>query len=455
MTDFREAEENVAKYLRQHGFENVEVTSPGFPSVDITAEKEGKRFAFQVKNRASTAPNGVLEKFNSEFVDTKESKVYKNVFYISKMGFAKKVYPNIDIGLFHKKLKIGFWIESATGEILYIAGIDEKLDKKLYENIFQTDDEGTEFEGLNWDFQKEILKGLPQIDPPLSLPVRIAICTLKGGVGKTTVSANLAGSFAKKNLDVSLVDCDPRQYSLLRLFSPGALCDDVDEIKIGNNSIACHRSEYWETTVIPQAKASSKNCGDIVIYDCPPKLDEKNTWWKWIFENTDLCLVPVNICPIGLGKAGLDQDKSSIEDFSVISQTIEAIQKVNPEIHILIVENNKMKTKENKNVLSLRGILNKALKKKEGNISLIDPFIRHSEKIYYWGFEKHKLPIDNNSGGQSIPSQDFEILAEYILKYSRILFKKNIKRQQSPNLQNAFSKLEKVNSLKEKLVTTS
>ena len=51
--NFKEAEKSVAEYLREHGFEKVEITPLNFPLIDITAEKNGKRFAFQVKDHAN------------------------------------------------------------------------------------------------------------------------------------------------------------------------------------------------------------------------------------------------------------------------------------------------------------------------------------------------------------------------------------------------------------------
>ena len=58
----------------------------------------------------------------------------------------------------------------------------------------------------------------------LGCPV-VAIMNLKGGVGKTTLSAQLAGTYQAKNKNrVLLIDFDP-QYNLTQLFFPGPAAD--------------------------------------------------------------------------------------------------------------------------------------------------------------------------------------------------------------------------------------
>ena len=309
------------------------------------------------------------------------------------------------------------------------------------------DDERIEYP-LNWAFQEKVISGGIIIDPKVD-KIRIAVCTLKGGVGKTTVSANLAGSFAKKGLDVCVVDCDPEQYSLARLFASHAIEGGVDNVEVqGRGIISCYISKCWEENIIKKkidTKSKDNGTGDIIIYDCPPKLDKVNNCkWNWIFQNADICLIPINICPIGLGKSGLSG--KSLEEYSVIYQTIKTIKEVNPNIHILIVENNKMRASQPLKVRQLRENLNQALKNTgERDVLLAEAFIRHSDKIYYWGFEQHELPIDNYVGGISLPDEDFATLSEEILEYAG----KNV-RNQSPTFQNILSLL-KVHSIKSKM----
>ncbi len=443
MTDnYLQAEKMVAEYLTENGFQKVQIQPINFPNIDLVADKGGKHYGFQVKNWRKKASRTDLQSFNDKFVESSEANSLAKVFYLAKSGFARTAYQSQQIGLYSSKLEFGSWLEEEDEQkILYMAGVDDAKDKKLYEEIFP----GTEYKQLDFDFQEAILRGEGSIIETTEREViRLAVCTLKGGVGKTSVAVNLAGTFAGQGLDVSLVDCDSPQYSLLRLFAPEAIAEDLSSIEIESKKhINVYKGASWKEQVLKTNKEKKPvltGLGDLVIYDCPPRLDEQDRSWEWIFQNADLCILPINICPIGLGKAGLSSSEQNIVEFSVIDQTIQAIRRANPEIEILIVENNKMKTKENKKVEKLRETLNNALQVclKE-KVKLADAFIRHSEKIYYWGFDQ-TLPINNNAGGQCLPKQDFQALSDEI---QEIMKEKNINKrnQYLTNYKEASKKL--------------
>ncbi len=63
-----------------------------------------------------------------------------------------------------------------------------------------------------------------------SLTRVIAVTSGKGGVGKSTVTANLAAAFARRGLNVGIIDADVHGYSIPGLFG---LADDVSPTRIG------------------------------------------------------------------------------------------------------------------------------------------------------------------------------------------------------------------------------
>ncbi|GAB3291688.1 Mrp/NBP35 family ATP-binding protein [Pseudoclavibacter terrae] len=64
-----------------------------------------------------------------------------------------------------------------------------------------------------------------------SLTRVIAVTSGKGGVGKSTVTANLAAAFARRGLSVGLIDADVHGYSIPGLFGLG---DDVSPTRVGD-----------------------------------------------------------------------------------------------------------------------------------------------------------------------------------------------------------------------------
>ena len=68
--------------------------------------------------------------------------------------------------------------------------------------------------------------------------------TCKGGVGKTTVAAHLAGAFALQGYDVILVDLDPDR-NLRKLFIEDQISDD----ETASLYVPAHRKGFIGSTI--------------------------------------------------------------------------------------------------------------------------------------------------------------------------------------------------------------
>lgn len=177
---------------------------------------------------------------------------------------------------------------------------------------------------------------------------RIAICNGKGGVGKTTTTANLGAALARSNKKVLLVDMDPQQ-SLTDFFMVEIEGDDsitlkdiltntkfnptdaIVEIANGLDLLPITEDAAIFADALSKSPSSPfqlKNAiskiletkdYDYVLIDTPPSLS--------IF--VDLCLAAATDVMIPL-KAN-DVDMKATEKFL---NTIEAAKEINPELQV-------------------------------------------------------------------------------------------------------------------------
>ena len=109
--------------------------------------------------------------------------------------------------------------------------------------------------------------------------MKIAVTSLKGGVGKTTISTNLAVCFAQRGYKVCIVDTDSEQESGISWSEqrPDNLAS-VAVVRVG------------EKTLIREVKAMEKNF-DIVLLDGSPQLKELASA---TIAASDLVIIPIS-----------------------------------------------------------------------------------------------------------------------------------------------------------------
>lgn len=348
--------ERLALFLLRLAGWSARIAPSEVRDYNIEISRPGERNAVRVRNQRTRVNLAQIEKF-LKFLHAPKVRSFNQGIYISTSGFTPAVYAYL------REEKI----------------TDLKL-AILRDNALITDCE-------NFDKRAEGSK-----------PTYIGVFTCKGGVGKTTISAHLAGAFAMNGYDVALVDLDPQQ-NLVKLlggevYLPGTRGETGSKITI-------LKGDEWD--------ASQAGSNKIVICDCNPEFDENP---REFIRKFDYCIVPTTLNPLGINK-----------NADVINRTLRAIRSENRSAQLHVLINSLHSDEQNRNRL-LNDVLKASFEEiaaEDPRFSYIDPAdasIRFSKQLLYWGyhlFEGSKPSLAFRSVGRySYPKLDFLKLVDYL-----------------------------------------
>jgi chromosome partitioning protein len=334
----------------------------GTKGYEIELERNGETVAVQVRNQRAKVHAGQLEKF-IDFLEQPMAARFNRGFLISTSGYTPSVFTFM-----------------RTEEVVDIALGSFRDNQIIWED--------------------------GEIPPPPPRPqlTYIGVFTCKGGVGKTTISAHLAGAFALNGYDVVLVDLD-RQSNLRKLLGDGVYLPGPKG-QLGATITVLNFNE-WNEEEYPDSR--------IVICDCSPEYDANP---EEFLRRFDYCLIPTTLNPMGINK-----------NADVIKRTFSAIRRLNDTAELFVLINNYHSEEDRRN-----NILNNLLKTEfesmmsyDARCYYIDPdqvAIRYSKQLLYWGYHivengKPQLAF-REVGGRSLPRTDFLKLLDYLETHTKL-----------------------------------
>ncbi len=329
---------------------------------DLELSRGPEKVAVQVRSQKARVYLPQLRRFE-DFLNSSEAGKFSRGFLISTSGFAHTVYAyldseginNIHLGTFENgKLR---WYPDDVAEA------PQQPREKRYIGVF----------------------------------------TCKGGVGKTTVSAHLAGAFALCGYHVVLVDLD-RQGNLRKLMGEGIYLPHPR--KKSGTTITVLDHHEWDDARDPET--------GIVICDCNPEFSQNP---QELMSRFDYCLIPTTLNPLGMNKNGF-----------IIRKTFQEIRNLNrkTEMFVLINGYDPLETKRNQVLNALMKREFKEWSKADSRCHYIDPddvCIRYSKQLLYWGYETIIEEAEPQLafrafGGRSNPRSDFLALAEFLQSHT-------------------------------------
>jgi chromosome partitioning protein len=381
ISDPLDFEKFVALTFKRLGYEVI-MPPANMRGYDIELTKGQERIAVQVKNHRVRCNVAHIQRFQ-DFLELPLADRFTKGWFISASGYSQPALTHIK----------------------------SEQPQNLHLGTFPADG------AILWDYPESSDSGQQQSLRVINRRLKyFGVFTCKGGVGKTTVSAHLAGAFALMGYDVILLDLDPDR-NLRKLFLQDIEDEEGDAslyvpAKSRNElgaTITVLNHDQWRESDYPEVK--------IVICDCSPVLSENP---KTLVEKFDYCIIPTTLNPLGVSKNG-----------DVIIRTFKHIRERNSKTEMFALINNydssKDTAKRNEVLLChLKNSLSRYISI-DPRCKFIDPDaakIRYSTSLLYWGYHivegsKPQLAF-RETGGRSYPRTDFLQLAEYLEDHTDI-----------------------------------
>ncbi|MBD2077791.1 AAA family ATPase [Phormidium sp. FACHB-592] len=351
----------ILQHFEQDGW-TATLAPPNTLGYDIELVRGSEYVAVQVKHQRAKVHAGQLEKF-IDFLERPAAAKFTQGFLLSASGFTASVFTYM-----------------RTEEVVDVALGSFKDNQIVWED-----------------------GDIPQ-PPPRAQLTYIGVFTCKGGVGKTTISAHLAGAFALNGYDVVLIDLD-RQSNLRKLLGDGVYIPGRRG-GLGATITVLNHTE-WREEEYPDTR--------VVICDCSPEYDANP---EAFIEKFNYCLIPTTLNPLGINK-----------NADVIRRTFAAVRRININAELFVIVNNYHSDESRRNE-----VLNRILKTEfetlmadDSKCHYIDPetvAIRFSKQLLYWGYhivenDKPQLAF-REVGGRSLPRTDFLKLLDYLEDHTNI-----------------------------------
>jgi chromosome partitioning protein len=383
---------HIRTLYQKQGYRVIMPQSLNNKGYDLELIKDNERIAVQIKNHKTRCNVSFIRQFQ-DYLELPIAERFTAGWFVSASGYSKPALTHVES---EKPANLRL--------ITYSAGrfVDDYAGGSIVR-----------------EQEPELVPPVPPPhppEPPNEEVKYIGVFTSKGGVGKTTVAAHLAGAFALMGYDVILLDLDPdknlRKLFLQDLSDPnGDASMYVPPISKGRSGavITVLNHDQWDEKVYRDVK--------VVICDCSPVISENPVE---LVKRFDYSIIPTTLNPLGIAK-----------NSEVITRTFRYLREINKKTEMFAIVNcyETDASVERRNKILTAHLENhiRTYADRDPKCRFINPkeaAIRRSNQLQYWGYHiidgsKPQLAF-KNVGGRCNPRTDFLQLAEYLVNEAAI-----------------------------------